>query len=40
MGVEADTKGAEGGLVNDDTVLYLTMAMHLLRLTELYAKKY
>ena len=40
VGVEADTKGAEGGLGNDDTVLYLTMAMHLLRLTELYAKKY
>ena len=40
VGVEADTKGAGGGLGNDDTVLYLRVAMHLLRFTELYAKKY
>lgn len=38
MWVEADTKGAGGGLGNDDTVLYLRVAMHLLRFTELYAK--
>lgn len=40
MGVGADTKGAGGGLGNDDTVLYPRVAMHLLRFTELYAKKY
>ena len=40
MGVGADTKGAGGGLGNDDTALYPRVAMHLLRFTELYAKKY
>lgn len=40
MGVGDDTKGAGGGLGNDDTVLYPRVAMHLLRFTELYAKKY